>query len=143
MYTIASHSFLHSPIAFSRNGSCHLPFRHSISATSIPRRLLLSLYIINIFLYSHNGVRHQCIRITFSMHSVVSCLSPFTVSQSPQPPITLDNGFSHRLRYNKVRNKINEVMNTKRNSLRKKEDVLKAVNHVRIAAFQPLPALVG
>lgn len=86
-----------------------------------------------------NGI----IRMTFSMHSVVSCLSPFTVSQSPQPPITLDNGFSHRLRFNKVRNKINEVMNTKRNSLRKKEDVLKAVNHVRIAAFQPLPALVG
>ena len=25
------------------------------------------------------------IMITFSMHSVVSCLSPFTVSQMPQP----------------------------------------------------------
>ena len=29
--------------------------------------------------------------ITFSMHSVVSFCSPFTVSQIPQPPMTLDN----------------------------------------------------
>ena len=35
------------------------------------------------------------IMITFSMHSVVSCLSPFTVSQMPQPPIISDSGFIH------------------------------------------------
>ena len=33
--------------------------------------------------------------ITFSMHSVVSFCSPFTVSQMPQPPITSDKGFIH------------------------------------------------
>ena len=35
------------------------------------------------------------IMITFSRHSVVSCCSPFTVSQMPQPPITSDKGFIH------------------------------------------------
>ena len=35
------------------------------------------------------------IMITFSMHSVVSFFSPFTVSQMPQPPITSDKGFIH------------------------------------------------
>ena len=43
------------------------------------------------------------IMITFSMHSVVSFCSPFTVSHIPQPPMTLDNGFIHRLRFNNVR----------------------------------------
>ena len=35
------------------------------------------------------------IMITFSMHSVVSFCSPFTVSQMPQPPMTSDKGFIH------------------------------------------------
>ena len=35
------------------------------------------------------------IMITFSIHSVVSCLSQFTVSQMPQPPMTSDKGFIH------------------------------------------------
>ena len=35
------------------------------------------------------------IMITFSMHSVVSCCSPFTVSQMPQPPITSDLSLIH------------------------------------------------
>ena len=43
------------------------------------------------------------IMITFSMHSVVSFCSPFTVSQRPQPPMTLDNGFIHKLRFNSAR----------------------------------------
>ena len=33
--------------------------------------------------------------ITFSMYSVVSFCSPFTVSQMPQPPMTSDKGFIH------------------------------------------------
>ena len=57
--------------------------------------------------------------ITFSMHSVVSFCSPFAVSQIPQPPITSDKGFIHRLRFSSVLNKIIEVTNTNRNSFRK------------------------
>lgn len=56
------------------------------------------------------------IRITFSMHSVVSCFSPFTVSQMPQPPITLDSGFIHKFRFSNVRNRIIEVTNANANS---------------------------
>ena len=40
---------------------------------------------------AENGI----IMITFSMHSVVSFCSPFTVSQMPQPPMTSDKGFIH------------------------------------------------
>ena len=40
------------------------------------------------------------IMITFSMHSVVSFCSPFTVSKMPQPPMTSDKGFIQRLRFN-------------------------------------------
>jgi len=86
-----------------------------------------------------NGI----IRITFSMHSVVSCLSPFTVSQMPQPPITSDKGFIHTSRFNSVRNRIIEVTKTSKNNFLKKEDTLNAVNHVWIAAFQPFPASDG
>ena len=64
-------------------------------------------------------VLNGTIMITFSMHSVVSCLSPFTVSQMPQPPMTLDNGFIHRFRFNNVRNKIIEVTKAKKNSFLK------------------------
>ena len=58
------------------------------------------------------------IMITFSMHSVVNFCSPFTVSQMPQPPMTLDNGFIHKLRFNSVRNKIIEVTKNNRNNFR-------------------------
>ena len=86
-----------------------------------------------------NGI----IRITFSMQSVVNCLSPFTVSQMPQPPITSDRGFIHKSRFNSVRNRIIEVTKTSKNNFLKKEDTLNAVNHVWIAAFQPFPASDG
>ena len=56
--------------------------------------------------------------ITFSMHSVVSFCSPFTVSQISQPPMTLDKGFSHRFRFNSVLNKIIEVTKANRNNFR-------------------------
>lgn len=59
------------------------------------------------------------IMITFSMHSVVSFCSPFTVSQMPQPPMTFDKGFSHRFRFSSVRNKIIDVTKAKKNSFRK------------------------
>ena len=52
--------------------------------------------------------------ITFSMHSVVSFCSPFTVSQMPQPPMTSDKGFSHRLRFSNVLNNcVQEEIRTK------------------------------
>ena len=59
------------------------------------------------------------IMITFSMHSVVSFYSPFTVSQMPQPPMTSDKGFIQRLRFNRVRNRISEVTKARKNSFRK------------------------
>ena len=59
------------------------------------------------------------IMITFSMHSVVNCLSSFTVSQIPQPPMTSDKGFIHRFRFNRVRNRISEVTKNKKNNFRK------------------------
>ena len=59
------------------------------------------------------------IMITFSMHSVVSFCSPFTVSQMPHPPITSDNGFIHKFRFSNVLNKIIEVTNASRNNFRK------------------------
>lgn len=57
--------------------------------------------------------------ITFSMHSVVSCFSPFTVFQMPQPPMTSDKGFRHRLRFSNVLNKIIDVTKTSKNNFRK------------------------
>ena len=59
------------------------------------------------------------IMITFSMHSVVSFCSPFTVSQMPQPPMTSLNGFIHRFRFNNVRNKIIDVTKASKNNFRK------------------------
>ena len=59
------------------------------------------------------------IMITFSIHSVVSCLSPFTVSQMPQPPMTSDKGFIHRFRFSSVLNKIIEVTKASKNNFRK------------------------
>ena len=86
-----------------------------------------------------NGI----IRITFSMHSVVNCLSPFTVSQMPQPPITLDNGFIHRFLFSSVLNRIIEVTNANANNFRNLLLFLNTSIHATIAAFHPLPASVG
>ena len=59
------------------------------------------------------------IMITFSIHSVVNFCSPFTVSQMPQPPMTSDKGFSHRLRFSNVLNKIIDVTKASKNNFRK------------------------
>ena len=59
------------------------------------------------------------IMITFSMHSVVSFCSPFSISQMPQPPKTLDNGFIHRFRFNRVLNSIIDVTKASKNNFRK------------------------
>ena len=59
------------------------------------------------------------IMITFSMHSVVSFCSPFTVSQMPQPPMTSDKGFSHSLWFSNVLNKIIDVTKVSKNNFRK------------------------
>ena len=37
----------------------------------------------------------------------------------PHPPMTLDNGFIHRFRFNKVRNKIIEITKANKNSFLK------------------------
>ena len=57
--------------------------------------------------------------ITFSMHSVVSFRSPFTVSQMLQPPMTSDNGFNHRFRFNRVLNSIRLLTKASKNNFRK------------------------
>ena len=80
---------------------------------------------------------------TFSMHSVVSFCSPFTVSQMLQPSITLDNGFIHRFRFNNVRNRIREVTKAKKNNFLKNILSLNSLYHVTIAFFQPFPASIG
>ena len=59
------------------------------------------------------------IMITFSIHSVVICLSLFTVSQMPQPPMTSDKGFIHRFRFSSVLNKIIDVTKASKNNFRK------------------------
>ena len=69
------------------------PLYHSIFFQLFP------VFSLNVHITTElNGT----IMITFSMHSVVSFCSPFTVSQIPQPPMTLDNGFIHKLRFNSV-----------------------------------------
>ena len=83
------------------------------------------------------------IMITFSMHSVVSFYSPFTVSQMPQPPMTLLNGFIHRLRFNSVLNSIKLLTKANNHILRKNTLSLNFLYHVTMAFFHPLPASVG
>ena len=86
------------------------PLYHSIFFQPFP------VFSLNVHITTElNGT----IMITFSMHSVVRFCSPFTVSQMPQPPITLDNGFIHILRFNSVRNKIIEATKNNRNNFRK------------------------
>ena len=70
------------------------------------------------------------IMITFSIHSVVSFLSPFTVSQMPQPPMTLLNGFIHRFRFNNVRNSIRLLTKANNHTLRKNTLSLNSLYHV-------------
>lgn len=53
--------------------------------------------------------------ITFSMHSVVNFCSPFTVSQMPQLPITSDNRFIHKFRFNSVLNRIIDATKVSKN----------------------------
>lgn len=83
------------------------------------------------------------IMITFSMHSAVSFCSPSTVSHMPQPPMTLLNGFIHKLRFNRVRNRISEVTNVNKNSFRKNTLFLNLRHHVTMSLFHPLPAVIG
>ena len=86
------------------------PLYHSIFFQPFP------VFSLNVHITTElNGT----IMITFSMHSVVSFCSPFTVSQMPQPPMTFDKGFSHRFRFNSVRNKIIDVTKTSKNIFRK------------------------
>ena len=62
------------------------PLYHSIFFQPFP------IFSSNVHITTaENGI----IMITFSIHSVVSFCSPFTVSQMPQPPMTSDNGFIH------------------------------------------------
>ena len=127
----------------------NVPSRSSnCSISMLTEKIRLSFVLFHTTPFSTSNVHitipvNGIIRITFSMHSVVSCLSPFTVSQMPQPPITSDKGFIHKSRFNSVRNRIIEVTKTSKNNFLKKEDTLNAVNHVWIAAFQPFPASDG
>ena len=85
------------------------PLYHSIFFQPFP------VFSLNVHITTElNGT----IMITFSMHSVVSFYSPFTVSQMPQPPMTSDKGFIQRLRFNRVRNRISEVTKARKNSFR-------------------------
>ena len=109
-----------------------LPLCHSIFFPPFP------IFSPNVHIATElNGT----IMITFSMHSVVNVLSPFTVSQMPQPPF-MDSGFSHKFRFSRVRNRIIEVMNANANSFLNLLLRLNSCHHVTIAAFHPLPALV-
>ena len=80
------------------------------------------------------------IMMIFSIHSVVSCLSSFTVVQTVQPPITSDSGFNHRFLFNSVLNRINAVVDDRKNSFLKNTETLNSMYHVTIVLFHPLPA---
>ena len=88
----------------SRKSSCSISMlTEKINATfPLCHRIffqLLPTFFSNVHITTElNGT----IMITFSMHSVVSFRSPFTVSQMLQPPMTSDNGFNHRFRFNRV-----------------------------------------
>ena len=106
-----------------------LPLYHSISFQLFP------IFSPNVHITTaEKGI----IMITFSMHSVVNFCSPFTVSQMPQPPITSDKGFIHRLQFNRVRNRISEVTKARKNSFRKKHTFLELLipcHHGNLPAF--------
>lgn len=92
------------------NSNAILPLKHSIFFNLFP------IFFRNVKIpVAENGT----IMITFSMHSAVSFCSPSTVFHMPQPPMTLLNGFIHKLRFNRVRNMISEVTNVNKNSFRK------------------------
>ena len=116
------------------NSNAILPLKHSIFFKLFP------IFFRNVKItVAENGT----IMITFSIHSVVSFCSPFTVSQMPHPPMTLLNGFIHKLRFNRVQNRINEVTNVNKKSFRKNTLFLNFSHHVIMALFHPLPAVIG
>ena len=115
------------------NSNAILPLKHSIFFNLFP------IFFRNVKItVAENGT----IMITFSIHSVVSFCSPFTVSQMPHPPMTLLNGFIHKLRFNRVRNRINEVTNVNKKSFRKNTLFLNFRHYVTMALFHPLPAVI-
>lgn len=75
------------------------------------------------------------IMITFSIHSVVSFCSPFTVSQMPHPSITSDKEFIHRFRFNRVRNRISEDTKNKKNMAKNKEQCYIFIMSIRLLKF--------
>ena len=105
----------------SRSNNCNISMLiEKMNAIFPPRHniffQLFSIFSLNVHItIAENGT----IMITFSMHSVVNFRSPFSISQMPQPPMTLDKGFSHRIRFNSVLNKIIEVTKANRNNFRK------------------------
>ena len=116
------------------NSNAILPLKHSTFFNLFP----IFFRKVNITV-AENGT----IMITFSMHSAVSFCSPSTVSHMPQPPMTLLNGFIHKLRFNRVRNRISEVTNVNKNSFRKNTLFLNLRHHVTMSLFHPLPAVIG
>ena len=101
---------------------------------------LLPTFFSNVHI---NTDENGTIMITFSIHSVVSFRSPFTVSQMLQPPMMSLNGFIHRFRFNSVRNSIRLLTKVNNHTLRKNTLSLNFVYHVTMALFHPFPACVG
>ena len=93
-------------------------YRYSLKRTvtvlcfSTPLSFLTSNVHISIPL---NGI----IRITSSIHFVVSYFSPFNVPQNSRLSITLDKRFDYKFWFNSVRNKINDLMKISWNSFLK------------------------
>lgn len=98
---------------------CLFRFFCSFGIFPLCHRIFFRLFPILSLNVHATTAENGTIMITFSIHSVVSCLSPFTVSQMPQPPITSDNGFIHRFRFNRVLNRIIDVTKVSKNSFRK------------------------
>ena len=124
----------------SRNNNCNISI---LTEKHSPSFALLQTTLLSISNAHITIPVNSIIRITFSMHSVVSYLSPFTVSQMPQPPITLDNGLSHRFLFNNVRNRIILVTNANPNSFLNFPFFLNSLIHITHALFHPLPTPDG
>ena len=131
-------------VLYTMSDTWNVPSRSSNCSISVlTEKISPSFVLFHTTLFSTSNVHiiipvKGIIRITFSMHSVVSCLSPFTVSQMPQPPITLDNGFIHMFRFNNVRNRIMLVTNANANSFRNLLSLLNSRPNVTISLFHPL-----
>lgn len=136
-------------VLYTMSETWNVPSRSSnCSISMLTEKISPSFVLFHTTLFSASNVHitipvNGIIKITFSMHSVVNVLSPFTVSQMLQPPITLDNGFIHRFRFSNVRNRIIEVTNANANNFRNLLFFLNTSIHATIATFHPLPALVG